>query len=29
MNADLAKLNTDYESAFEKVMELEEKMQDN
>lgn len=27
MNADLAKLNTDYESAFEKVMELEEKMQ--
>ncbi|MGN7723857.1 ABC-F family ATP-binding cassette domain-containing protein [Chitinophaga sp. 22620] len=27
MNADLAKLNTEYESAFEKVMELEEKMQ--
>ena len=27
MNADLAKLNADYETVFEKVMELEEKMQ--
>ncbi|WP_346320617.1 ABC-F family ATP-binding cassette domain-containing protein [Chitinophaga sp. YIM B06452] len=27
MNADLAKLNSDYETVFEKVMELEEKMQ--